>query len=64
MFVLGPERLQSELQWVFSKCLSMPNFESWVTLIIRDVFNTLVGEVVFRVPPDAPSRQPHVSRPV
>jgi hypothetical protein len=35
----------------------LPSFESWFTLIIRELMNLLVGEVVLRVPKDAPSRR-------
>jgi hypothetical protein len=57
LFVLGPKTLRNELKWLFSKALGLPSFQDFVVLIIREIFNLVLGEVVFSVPKDAPSRQ-------
>jgi hypothetical protein len=57
LFVLGPKSLRNELKWLFSKALELPSFQDFVVLIIRELFNLVIGEVVFSVPPDAPSRE-------
>ena len=57
LFVLGPKELNEELRWLISQALVLPSFESWFTLIIRELLNLLVGEVVLRVSEDAPSRR-------
>jgi hypothetical protein len=57
LFILGPKTLRNELKWLLSKALELPSFQDLVVLIIREIFNIVLGEVVFSVPPDAPSRQ-------
>jgi hypothetical protein len=57
LFILGPKTLRNELTWLLSKALELRNFQEFVVLIIREIFNIVLGEVVFSVPPDAPSRQ-------
>ena len=57
LFILGPKTLRNELKWLFSKALELPSFQDFVVLIIRELFNLVLGEVVFSVPKDAPSRQ-------
>lgn len=56
LFILGPKMLRNESKWLLSKGLELHNFEEFVVLIIREMFNLVVGEVVFSVPLDAPSR--------
>lgn len=57
LFILGPKTLRNELKWLFTKALELPSFQGFVSLIIREIFNLVLGEVVFSVPRDAPSRQ-------
>ena len=57
LFILGPKPLRNELKWLLSKAIEMPSFQDFVVLIIRELFNLVIGEVVFSVPKDAPSRQ-------
>ena len=57
LFILGPKTLRNELKWLFSKALELSSFQDFVVLIIRERFNIVLGEVVFAVPADAPSRQ-------
>jgi hypothetical protein len=57
LFILGPRPLRNELKWLFSKALELPSFQDFVVLIIREIFNLVLGEMVFSVPKDAPSRQ-------
>jgi hypothetical protein len=57
LFILGPKSLRNELKWLFYKSLEMPSLQDFVVLVIREIFNVVLGEVVFSVPPDAPSRQ-------
>jgi hypothetical protein len=57
LFILGPKPLRNELKWLFSKALELPTFQDFAVLIIREIFNLVLGEVVFSVPADAPSRQ-------
>ena len=57
LFILGPKTLRSELKWLLSKALELPSFQDFVVLVIREIFNVVLGEVVFNVPKDAPSRQ-------
>jgi hypothetical protein len=57
LFILGPKTLRTELKWLLSKALDLRNFQEFVVLIIRELFNIVLGEVVFSVPADAPSRQ-------
>lgn len=57
LFILGPKTLRSELRWLLAKAVDLPSFEKFVGLIIREIFNLVLGEVVFSVPEDAPSRQ-------
>ena len=57
LFILGPKLLRNELKWLFSKSLELPGFQDAVVLLIHEIFNLILGEVIFSVPPDAPSRQ-------
>ena len=57
LFILGPKTLRNELKWLLAKAVDLSSFEEFVGLIIREIFNLVLGEVVFSVPPDAPSRQ-------
>jgi hypothetical protein len=57
LFLLGPESLRGELQWLLSQAYELNNVNDWLALIIKEIFNILVGEIVFKVPEDAPSRQ-------
>jgi hypothetical protein len=57
LFVLGPKTLRNELKWLLSKALELSSFQDFVVLIIREIFNLVLGEMVFAVPEDAPSRQ-------
>jgi hypothetical protein len=57
LFVLGPGVLRDELKWLFSKAAELHNLDEFVELIIRETFNLILGEAVFFVPKDAPSRQ-------
>lgn len=57
LFVLGPKPLRNELKWLFTKALELSSFEELVSLIIQEMLNIVLGEVVFTVPADAPSRQ-------
>lgn len=57
LFILGPKTLRTELKWLLFKALELRNFQEFVVLIIREILNVILGEVVFNVPKDAPSRQ-------
>jgi hypothetical protein len=57
LFILGPKTLRNELKWLLSKAVELPSFQDFVVLVIREIFNVVLGEVVFSVPKDAPSRQ-------
>ncbi len=57
LFLLGPKFLRNELKWLLIKALDFPNFEEFVSFVIREILNIVIGEVVFNVPADAPSRQ-------
>jgi hypothetical protein len=57
LFVLGPKTLRTELKWLLSKALDLRSFQDFVVLIIREIFNLVLGEAVFSVPEDAPSKQ-------
>jgi hypothetical protein len=57
LFILGPKTLRNELKWLFSKALELSSFQDFVVLIIREIFNLVLGEVIFSVPADAPSRE-------
>jgi hypothetical protein len=56
-FILGPKTMRNELKWFLTKALDLSSFEELVVLIIREVLNIVLGEAVFNVPADAPSRQ-------
>ena len=57
LFILGPKTMRNELKWLFTKSLDLSNFEEFIVLVIREILNIVLGEVVFKVPTDAPSRQ-------
>jgi hypothetical protein len=57
LFLLGSKSLRVEIKWLFTKALDLPNFEGFVSLTIREMLNIVLGEAVFNVPADAPSRQ-------
>ncbi len=57
LFVLGPKPLRNELKWLYTKALDLPSFEEFIFLVIQEMLNIVLGEVVFNVPADAPSRQ-------
>jgi hypothetical protein len=57
LFVLGPKPLRNELKWFYAKAMDLPSFQDLIILIIREILNIVIGEVVFNVPADAPSRQ-------
>jgi hypothetical protein len=57
LFMLGPEPLREELQWIVGQCLELSTFDQWLATVIKELLNLLVGELVFRVPEDAPSRR-------
>jgi hypothetical protein len=57
LFLLGPQPLRLELQWLISQALELSSMSDWLVLITKEVLNLLAGEVVFKVPDDAPSRQ-------
>jgi hypothetical protein len=57
LFILGPKILRNELTWLLTKALELHSFQEFVVLIIREIFNVVLGEVVFSVPKDAPSRR-------
>lgn len=56
-YVGGPTMAVSAAHFPQHRVVVLPSFESWLTLIIRELMNLLVGEVVLRVPKDAPSRR-------
>lgn len=57
LFILGPKPLRIELQWLISQALKLPDFDRWLILMIKELINLLVGEEVFQVPADAPSKE-------
>ena len=56
-FILGPKTMRNELKWFLTKALDLSSFEEFAVLVIREILNIVIGEVVFKVPSDAPSRQ-------
>jgi hypothetical protein len=56
LFILGPKSLRNELKWLITKATESSSFQEFIVLIIREIFNVVLGEVVFNVPEDAPSR--------
>jgi hypothetical protein len=56
LFILGPKSLRNEVIWLITKCTEMSKFENLIVLAIREILNVVLGEVVFNVPKDAPSR--------
>lgn len=56
IFLLGPSRLNLVFRWMLSQSLVVPNLSAWFALIAKEMVNLLAGEIVFSVPPGAPSR--------
>jgi hypothetical protein len=56
-FILGPKTMRKEFKWLFTKALDLSTFEEFASLVIREMLNIVLGEAVFNVPADAPSRQ-------
>jgi hypothetical protein len=57
LFILGPMPLRIEFQWSLSQALLSPNMRVWLLTVIRELINAILGEQIFSVPEDAPSRQ-------
>jgi hypothetical protein len=57
LFLLGPRPLRMEYQWMISQALKLPNINDWFALVAKELINIIAGELVFKVPDDAPSRQ-------
>jgi hypothetical protein len=55
-FILGPKAMRNELKWLFTKALDLSNFQDLIILVIHEILNIVIGEVIFNVPADAPSR--------
>jgi hypothetical protein len=63
LFILGPKTLRNELKWLLSTAVELSNLQDFFSLTIREIFNLVLGEVVFSVPKDAPSRQMSMKEP-
>jgi hypothetical protein len=57
LFILGPEELRIEMQWLIQHLLEMSDVKEWLMLIPKEFLNLIAGELVFAVPEDAPSRR-------
>lgn len=56
LFLLGPEILRQETIWIASQARKMPDLESFVALLIKEMLNLAVNEVIFPIPEDSPSK--------